>query len=301
MTLVMALINSDQCIQISDRRLSSNGKLISDEQNKAGIMHCDNARLIYGFSGLAYYKGHITQNWILDNLNESAVNDFQAIEILRKFGKNASKYFQTEKVLKKISIKDKALSILFSGYLYHHNPPKQCYAIITNQKLSGVPCEDYDLFKGYYFIEKNEPEKNVTAIERIGWPLGMKEAHIGALRALLEKKAPAEGLVGKAVEVMHEIADDPVSKGTIGKQLNVVVMHRDASKPVNSQYVSKKCSFVQYSHDLALLHKNGNTLLKDFKIESVDIDAPPLVVPKVGRNVPCPCGSGKKYKRCHGK
>ena len=27
-------------------------------------------------------------------------------------------------------------------------------------------------------------------------------------------------------------------------------------------------------------------------------DAP---VPKVGRNDPCPCGSGKKYKSCHGK
>ena len=25
------------------------------------------------------------------------------------------------------------------------------------------------------------------------------------------------------------------------------------------------------------------------------------VVPKVGRNQPCPCGSGKKYKRCHGR
>jgi preprotein translocase subunit SecA len=23
-------------------------------------------------------------------------------------------------------------------------------------------------------------------------------------------------------------------------------------------------------------------------------------VPKVGRNDPCPCGSGKKYKQCHG-
>ncbi|MGZ6213021.1 MAG: SEC-C metal-binding domain-containing protein, partial [Candidatus Binataceae bacterium] len=22
---------------------------------------------------------------------------------------------------------------------------------------------------------------------------------------------------------------------------------------------------------------------------------------KVGRNDPCPCGSGKKYQRCHGK
>jgi preprotein translocase subunit SecA len=23
--------------------------------------------------------------------------------------------------------------------------------------------------------------------------------------------------------------------------------------------------------------------------------------PKIGRNDPCPCGSGKKYKHCHGK
>jgi preprotein translocase subunit SecA len=23
--------------------------------------------------------------------------------------------------------------------------------------------------------------------------------------------------------------------------------------------------------------------------------------PKIGRNDPCPCGSGKKYKKCHGK
>jgi preprotein translocase subunit SecA len=24
-------------------------------------------------------------------------------------------------------------------------------------------------------------------------------------------------------------------------------------------------------------------------------------MPKVGRNDPCPCGSGKKYKHCHGR
>jgi preprotein translocase subunit SecA len=23
--------------------------------------------------------------------------------------------------------------------------------------------------------------------------------------------------------------------------------------------------------------------------------------PKVGRNDPCPCGSGKKFKQCHGR
>ena len=28
---------------------------------------------------------------------------------------------------------------------------------------------------------------------------------------------------------------------------------------------------------------------------------PVRVAQKVGRNDPCPCGSGKKYKHCHGK
>ena len=28
---------------------------------------------------------------------------------------------------------------------------------------------------------------------------------------------------------------------------------------------------------------------------------PLRVEPKIGRNDPCPCGSGKKYKQCHGK
>jgi preprotein translocase subunit SecA len=28
---------------------------------------------------------------------------------------------------------------------------------------------------------------------------------------------------------------------------------------------------------------------------------PVRLAPKVGRNDPCPCGSGKKYKHCHGK
>ena len=28
---------------------------------------------------------------------------------------------------------------------------------------------------------------------------------------------------------------------------------------------------------------------------------PVKAMPKVGRNEPCPCGSGKKFKQCHGK
>jgi len=35
--------------------------------------------------------------------------------------------------------------------------------------------------------------------------------------------------------------------------------------------------------------------------EEADVATQVAAVPKVGRNEPCPCGSGKKYKHCHGK
>ncbi|MGS2719665.1 preprotein translocase subunit SecA [Paraglaciecola aestuariivivens] len=44
---------------------------------------------------------------------------------------------------------------------------------------------------------------------------------------------------------------------------------------------------------------------KNFEHESASEPEKPVVAqrqgPKVGRNDPCPCGSGKKYKQCHGK
>jgi SEC-C motif-containing protein len=37
-------------------------------------------------------------------------------------------------------------------------------------------------------------------------------------------------------------------------------------------------------------------------VDGLEIKGPPVkrTEPRVGRNDPCPCGSGKKYKKCHG-
>ena len=35
--------------------------------------------------------------------------------------------------------------------------------------------------------------------------------------------------------------------------------------------------------------------------EAADVEQDPSLMPKVGRNDPCPCGSGKKFKHCHGQ
>jgi len=40
--------------------------------------------------------------------------------------------------------------------------------------------------------------------------------------------------------------------------------------------------------------------LRCYWVEHAPRHAPRRVEPAPGRNDPCPCGSGKKYKKCHG-
>jgi uncharacterized protein len=46
---------------------------------------------------------------------------------------------------------------------------------------------------------------------------------------------------------------------------------------------------------LAVADLQDLTREQRYKVETVKRDTP-----KVGRNDPCPCGSGKKFKHCHG-
>jgi len=59
--------------------------------------------------------------------------------------------------------------------------------------------------------------------------------------------------------------------------------------------------------DFAVTNKNGKTVFSyrfpsteqiDFVKQLHKENKPIRVLPKVGRNAPCPCGSGKKYKNC---
>ncbi|QBG36790.1 preprotein translocase subunit SecA [Litorilituus sediminis] len=48
-------------------------------------------------------------------------------------------------------------------------------------------------------------------------------------------------------------------------------------------------------------HRKAEEVPKDFQHESTNAVSDKPQMPRVGRNEPCPCGSGKKYKQCHGK
>ena len=48
-------------------------------------------------------------------------------------------------------------------------------------------------------------------------------------------------------------------------------------------------------------HRKAEDVPKEYTHESASSAGAKPAVPRAGRNEPCPCGSGKKYKQCHGK
>jgi len=56
--------------------------------------------------------------------------------------------------------------------------------------------------------------------------------------------------------------------------------------------------------DMQFIHPSAGIEAEEGPDGDIAVEAPRPVVraqPKVGRNQPCPCGSGKKYKHCHGQ
>jgi hypothetical protein len=86
LTLVLALGNANQVIQLSDRRVSAGGRPVDDESPKAGILHCRNGRFAFGFAGLSQAGSFRTQHWLTDALYECGPPDYSALGILQRPG-----------------------------------------------------------------------------------------------------------------------------------------------------------------------------------------------------------------------
>jgi len=106
------------------------------------------------------------------------------------------------------------------------------------------------------------------------------------------QKNPKQEYKREAFELFSQLID--VVKMDVSKVLLTVRIQTQeaaAEAAVALEQQASQLSNVTYTHP----NEDGSV--------SQETDPATLVqdVPKVGRNDPCPCGSGKKYKQCHGK
>ncbi|MBT8552317.1 preprotein translocase subunit SecA [Polynucleobacter paneuropaeus] len=96
-------------------------------------------------------------------------------------------------------------------------------------------------------------------------------------------------------ELLNVIKNDVV-KNIMTVQIRSASELDKASESMNDDLA--KLSDLQYQHADPDLEVAGSTGDRGSAIEI--IPAPVRIGPKIGRNDPCSCGSGKKYKNCHG-
>lgn len=311
MTLVLALVNDDQVIQISDRQLTnSDGSACVLPENKATVLTLSDARLVCGFAGLAKAGRFRTGRWLLEALAEAAPPDHLAHGTVERFTRAATELFQRPDIARGVAPEYRGLSVLFTGYRDVLEPPNIIAALVTNFQNfeTGEDEAPWEEFRATYWSVRQD-ETNPTYIQRIGqWP-AMQPADEHGLRHALRERRSAASLIELGVGVMREIAARPSARRTIGRELSSVVLppYRptevdEGSIPVVGGFHPVGAAHLWHGVNQVVSIASGPQItLMDPQMGPVEKTPTSVVaVQKVGRNKPCPCGSGKKYKRCHG-
>ena len=105
------------------------------------------------------------------------------------------------------------------------------------------------------------------------------------------QKNPTQEYKREAFELFETLLDTvraDVTKVLMTVQVRTESQLEDAEAP-------------QQVENVKYQHADYDEALGDAEGAEAGAQAPASVGPKVGRNDPCPCGSGKKYKHCHGK
>jgi preprotein translocase subunit SecA len=115
------------------------------------------------------------------------------------------------------------------------------------------------------------------------------------------QKNPKQEYKREAFELFGQMLD-LIKNEVVRIVMNVRIQSREEIDAAEEQLAHAHVENVHYQHadfnpDAAPEELLAPTATADDHRSQTMVNA----VPKVGRNDPCPCGSGKKYKQCHGR
>jgi hypothetical protein len=301
MTLIMVLENNDQAIILADRRLSAARRPLNEEYNKLAAFVCKNARVGVGFTGVATTStGFNTAQWLLTALMEAA---------------RPSPFLQpTVERLREIATRDigalpgeNRLTVVLAGYIHSDAPPLGCLYWISN--FEGPGAKRYGpvrpAFESYVITQDRPSPEQFWLMNVYGSTDALKnrasQEEGAAVRHLLEQRRPARAIRDKAWEALNRVGAPRRELGRIGRQWGSIVVPSDPSGPVMTDYLSHENRWeVEFPSQVVMIGEDTDGAVMGLSLRK-EVHATPLVVRKVPRNHPCPCGSGTKYKFCHGR
>jgi preprotein translocase subunit SecA len=111
------------------------------------------------------------------------------------------------------------------------------------------------------------------------------------------QKDPKQEYKREAFEMFTSLLDE-IKYEVIGILFKVQVKQEEDVQVIDEQMQMPKEMHFEHASASALAVDEQDSPLFDNE-DGAAID--PLLSDKIGRNDPCPCGSGQKFKQCHGK
>ena len=305
MTIVLALGNDQQILQLSDRRLSAPGRIVDEESNKCGVLECLNGRFAFGYTGLASCGSFRTMTWLLETLSECAPPTYVMGDILKRFVERATQTFNENPALRHTQPAVKRLSVMFSGYLYPEATAELACAVVSNfedvheEIISPVA---WPQFKMNLFNE-NKSRPDPVLLQYVGNWTGITASELERFADFLTVRKPSRAIVDMAVNYLRRLADRPVSARAIGKQLSSILISPNRNQGTQTAYHSSVLQHTSFMPAIVVALPGRGFLGIGGTMTAANEDGTPVPVafPKVHKNAPCPCGSKIRYKNCHGR
>jgi hypothetical protein len=315
MTLVIACGNEAYTALIADRRLTGPRSVADNEFGKVMSLELPTARLGVASCGLARVGGHFRSNFDFPGFIRDAAQDGDLDALIVGFASRLDDVFAS--LPSTVTLTQRETAVLFAGYRYDETGRAQRFARAVGNRSSeaGGPRRFgvQDVFEGKpsnYICEMGAHE----AVSRDG---------INALGELVKANRPARAVLGKAASIIRQAAETRKAGGVIGRQLTSLIIPSDRSRPPVTEYHTEHLSDRLYLPDfVALDSAGGGSALVGANVTTASLtraetkardlraqrgraqDATqrftPIAFPRVRRNDPCPCGSGRRFKRCHG-
>jgi hypothetical protein len=308
MTLLVSIHSPSFVVLLGDQRLSAKGKPITENANKLIAIAAADARLALGYTGLAHTadREFVTQEWLRKALCEAGDRDPTYLGVSSGIAALLAREFSANASIQRMLPRDRRLTIAVAGFVARDQRQCGVLALITNFQdfdAKSDYAEPWAEFRVKRLIEKTPPDASVrTMVQRFGaWP-ALREAR--ALR--IEDAVRA----GKSAKIVATIASGFVRKAaserdgtTIGQQVNAIIVERERPD-IELWFGSGAPTDASVFPDIAVLrHGIGSSIwgrFDQFQRIRKDAGEPSAWIPRTGARKPCPCGSGKQFKRCHG-
>jgi len=257
MTLVLSLLTTRYVMQVADRLVTADGKLIDPASNKSLIYLARNAIVAIGYSGLAYLDGIPTDEWIAQTLwgkefprhddgravghvlgmeGRQCIDIGGAIERIRSGCENALRK-------ERVPLKEKFLQITLAGWQWRRVGTRLVSrpildAVSSELQNGNIRCDVDRLPRHWQYERMLRDGKSCRPFRMVPIPLAtdIPDARTSDLIARLE---PIAHLADTARETLiKEIKKRAVSVPTIGKDCMCICIPFPSSKVLEAEYIS---------------------------------------------------------------